>query len=240
MVKAIARFFLSLKTAFGLFLAFIVLTFAGSIALPGNLAFFSGIDETPLFKWLSASGNLGLTWWIYLMIILLAVLAVSTVFCTVESLMGKMDRRNVILRLSPQVMHIGVLLIMLGHLLTASSGFKTDVLVKKGQGMEVGEGAAVYLEDVRVFTDENGSDTDWEAVLTWVDDADGAEGRSLRPVHPLYLGKFGLYLKSVSMGPEPSALIRVCRDPGALWALIGGALLVAGGLGFIYSRFGSD
>jgi len=66
------------------------------------------------------------------MIAMLAVLAVSTLFCTAEAILSWSSRQTFLLKLSPQVMHIGVLFIMLGHLLTASMGFKMDVLLKQG------------------------------------------------------------------------------------------------------------
>jgi cytochrome c biogenesis factor len=236
-MKAIARFFLSLKTAFWLFFVFIVFAFIGSVVLPNNLAFFSGIDDTPLFRWLSDSGNLKLTWWIYAMILMLALLAVSTIFCTIDGTIKGLNSRNLILKLSPQVMHLGVLFIMLGHLLTASIGFKTDMRIKEGEKKVVAGEIELYLEDVKVQTDKQGYYTDWEAKLWWFENGEKVKEEVLRPVHPLYFGQFGLYFKSVSIEPEPSALIRVCRDPGALWALIGGVFLSIGGLGFVYGRF---
>ncbi len=238
-MKAIARFFISLKTAFGFFFAFVVLAFIGSILLPKNLAFFSGIDDIPLFRWLSDSNNLKLTWWIYTIILMLALLAISTIFCTVEAFLKRLSKKNLILKLSPQIMHMGVLFIMLGHLLTASIGFKMDVLIKKGEKKTVAERATLYLKDIKVQKDENGYDTDWEAKLLWSEDNEKTNERILRPVHPLYFGQIGLYFKSVTIEPDESALIRVCKDPGALWALIGGVLLSVGGLGFIYARFGA-
>ena len=237
MLKGIAKFFLSLRTASLLFLSLFSLCLIGSLSLPKNLAFFSGIDDTPLFGWLSGAGDISLTWWIYGMIFLLAALAASTIFCTAEALLKRMNRQALAGKLSPQVMHIGVLLIMLGHLLTASMGFKTDISIKKGGEAALPGGAKVYLEDVSVLTDQSGYDTDWIAKLTWIKDGKRLEGKVLRPASPLYFGRIGLYIKSASIDPYPSALIRVADDPGALWALVGGFLLVAGGLGFIYGRY---
>jgi hypothetical protein len=134
-------------------------------------------------------------------------------------------------------MHIGVLFIMLGHLLTASTGFKTDMVIYKGEEKPVTGDTAISLDDISVKTDEDGYYTDWEAKLKWIEKGKKTQAQVLRPVHPLYFGQFGLYIQSVTLEPETTALIRVCRDPGALWALIGGLLLSVGGLGFIYGRF---
>ena len=133
-------------------------------------------------------------------------------------------------------MHIGVLFIMLGHLLTASMGFKMDVLLKEGEPKVVIGNKTLLLQDVTVRKDHQGYDADWEARLLW-DDGGDVRITSLKPLHPRYFGQFGLYSKSVSSGPEKTALVRVCRDPGALWALLGGVLLSIGGVGFLCGKF---
>lgn len=235
-MKAIIRFLLSLKTAFALFLLSLVIYFIGSLSLPKNLAFFSGIDDTPLFRWLSDSGHFNITWWIYALIAMLGLLAVSTIFCTAEALLKRLGKRNIVSKLSPQIMHIGVLFILLGHLLTASLGIKTDLVIRKGEEKQITKGMSVSVEDVHVRTDANGYFTDWETKLSWKEDGQVTESGVLRPVHPLYFGKFGVYSKSVTMEPEVSVQVRVCRDPGVAWALLGGLLLSIGGLGFIYAK----
>ncbi|MBI5640796.1 MAG: cytochrome c biogenesis protein ResB [Nitrospirae bacterium] len=236
-MKVLTDFFLSLRTTFGLLLIFVILLGIGSVQLTGNLAFFSGIDETPLFQWLKDAKDMRGTWWIYAMIATLTILALNTVFCTVEALLRRLDRKNLILKLSPQIMHIGILLIMFGHLITASIGFKTDILLNKGERKSVLAGKEIFLKDITVYTDSNGYTTDWQAGILWTEQGKKSMEGFLRPVHPLYFGNFGLYVKSVTPEPEASALIRVCSDPGALWALLGGVLLSAGGLGFLYGRF---
>lgn len=235
-MKALTRFFLSLKTTFGLFLAFIVLAVIGSVSLVNNLAFFSGVDDTPLFRWLLTADDPRRTWWIYLMIGVLAFMAINTIFCTGEAVLKKVGGRNLILKLAPQVMHLGVLFIMLGHLLTASAGFKADLNVVRGGTKAVTDRVSLTVRDIRVTTDADGYYTDWEAKLAWHEDGRIRHEGTLRPVHPLFFGPFGLYMRSVSLEPEASVLIRVSSDPGALWALAGGILLALGGVVFAWGR----
>lgn len=230
-------FLLSLKTAFGLFLAGTVICLIGSLMLPANLAFFSGIDDTPLFQWLRGAGDLKKTWWIYVLMVQMGVLALSTVLCTADALLKRATWRHLFLKLSPQVMHAGVLFVMLGHLLTASMGIKTDVSIAPGEKKALSDGVVVFLENLDVKTDEKGYYSDWMARLWLLKDGQRVKEALLRPAHPLYFGKLGLYFKTIKMGEEPSALIRVCLDPGALWALLGGVLVLTGGLGFMYARF---
>jgi cytochrome c biogenesis factor len=235
-MRPIWDFLLSLKTAFGLFLASIAICVTGSLILPANLAFFSGIDDTPLFRWLSDAGEPGLTWWIYVMIAMMGVLALSTIICTADALL-KMRGKNLIAKLSPQVMHAGILLVLLGHLLSASMGSKADVLIRKGEVKPLSGGVEILLNDVGVETDEAGYYTDWMADIWYFEKGKKVAEEILRPAHPLYFGGLGLYFKTINVEDNPSALIRVCRDPGALWALLGGALVGIGGLGFLYGRF---
>lgn len=238
-MNLIIKYLLSLKTAFVLFLLFLLLLGMGSMSLVNNLAFFSGIDDTPLFRWLAASGSDTATWWIYGMIVLLGVLALSTIACTVDALVVRQPRRQLIAKLSPQIMHIGVLFIMLGHLLTASIGFKMDIVIKKGETKPIADIAELSLVDVAVWKDQNDYDADWEARLLWKERGNTRE-TSVRPVHPQYFGSMGIYIKSVTTGRDASALLRVCRDPGSYWALGGGLLLSLGGLGFVYGRLRRD
>ena len=235
---AIIRFFLSMKTAFGFFLVSLVIFFAGSLSLPAHLAFFSGIDDAPLFRWLSESSNVRITWWIYALILVLALLAISTIFCTAEALLKRISGRNLLAQLSPQIMHIGILFILLGHLITASTGFKTDLVIKEGEKVPVtaaGE-RAIFVRNIQAVTDANGYFTDWQAALQWIEDGKRSDEKVLRPARPLYFGPFGLYIKSVMLEPERSVLLRVSRDPGALWALMGGLLLSLGGAAFVAGK----
>jgi hypothetical protein len=239
-MQKVLNFFLSIKTAFGFFLFFVAVCLHGSLSLPNNLAFFSGIDDTPLFRWLAEARGAGTTWWIWVFITALAVFALNTIACTADAVLHRIGRHALIVKLSPQVMHIGVLFVMLGHLLTASYGIKLDIDLAKGEVKSVAGTASMLLEDVAVTEDENGYAVDWEAQLRWIDGKERSALMGLRPAHPLYVAGYGLYSKSVVKDDAgSSALVRVSRDPGALWALLGGVLLSIGGLGFVYGRFRS-
>lgn len=236
-MKAILNFLLSLKTAFGLFVIGVAIFLVGSLMLPNNLAFFSGIDDSPLFAWLSEAGEIGLTWWIFALIGTMAIMGISTALCTAEALLKGVRWDNLMLKLSPQVMHIGVLLIMLGHLLTAWHGQRWDLLLQEGGSGIIEADTSVLLQDVRTRKDEAGYETRWEAELYFLMDGKKVDQKVLRPARPVYFGDTGFYIRSVKSGDDPSALIRVCRDPGALWALIGGVLVSIGGLGFMQAKF---
>lgn len=237
-MRSVVRFFLSIKTAYGFCLFFVAVLFIGTLSLPNNLAFFSGIDDTPLFVWLAEAKEYGTTWWIYALIAGFALFALNILFCTGEFALSRLGGANLVARLSPQVMHIGALFVMLGHLLTASLGVKLDIDLKRGETKRVAGTSSIFLADVRESADENGYAVDWEANIRWIEDGATSEVMKLGPARPVYTGNYGIYSKSVAVSADgASALFRVSRDPGAGPALFGGILLCLGGLGFVYGRF---
>lgn len=225
---------------------FLALTIAvcllGSLMLPSHLAFFSGIDETPLFEWLREAGEPGNTWWIYAMIACFAILGLTTALCTIDSLLKLRGRRDFFTRLFPQIMHMGILFVMLGHLLTAWQGTREDVLLKEGQSVDIG-GQTLSVLHVGLGPDIEKKDyyDDWQASLLLT----GSDGRTmetlLMPVRPVSVKGTTLFFRSITLpmkdsADKPSMLIRVVRDPGVLWALGGSILLVLGGIGFLATR----
>jgi len=156
------------------------------------------------------------------MIFLLLITAISTIFCIIDGL-RRLSRGLVIRRLSIEVIHIGVLFVMLGHLLTAYSGEKIDISIKKGEAINL-LGKDIFIEEIKTFKDEEGYPTYWEARL---------KDSILRPASPIRTGKGLIYLKSVS---GDSIIVRGVYDPGAIWALIGGILLSIGSVGVFRRR----
>jgi cytochrome c biogenesis factor len=237
MLRGLYRFLLSVKTAILLYLLFILTALIGSVKIPANLALFSGIDDAPLFRWLSETGKPSLTWWIYVLIIILALLALSTIACTIDALLKRYPRRMLLLKLSPQIMHFGVLFIMLGHLLTAATGMREDLLLQAGEEKEISTGGTLTLREVRVKKDRFGYDADWITKVEYRNGESKGEELIIRPVRPVRAGRYGFFFRSATTEPEMNALIRVTIDNGAPWALLGGAILCLGSVGFAVARF---
>lgn len=236
MLNSLYRFLVSLSTVFWSFALLLGLMLVGSLMLPENLAFFSGIDDEPLFRWLLANAEITKVWWIWALVAGIAWLGLSTVLCTLDFLRTRLSRVRFLLRVTPQVMHLGVLFVMLGHLLTGSYGFKTDYMVRKGDPIEPLENIRLTLENLDLTLDELGLAADWRADLR-LEEQGQSVTRQIRPAGPVYFGGLGFYFKSVAMEEEPVAVLRICRDPGAPWALAGGILLIMGGTAFLYARF---
>ena len=168
------------------------------------------------------------------------LLALSTVACTIDALSGK-TVRGLLHKLSPQVMHLGVLLVMLAHLLTAIFGMREDVQVAKGARGDIAPGLQVLVSEVSAEVNEAGTSTQWLAEIELFKEGMVIARRALEPSRPVFVDGLGLFFGTFNEGDEgraPSVTIRVTRDPGAKWALAGGILVVLGGIGFIYSRRG--
>ncbi len=227
------NFFLSIKTTVWTLLALIGLFFVGSYMMPAHRDIFSSMNDDLLFRWVEriASANIAYTWWFYAAIAGLAVLTSNTLACSIKTVAGRWTRPEILLRLSPQVIHIGFLFILLAHLLGAGWGYKVTGALPEGASARLPDGNTVYLHSVQADVNPYGMPEGWSADVS-VYHADErkeviAAGK-LGPNQPLLYGGVGIYMKSFGLEPQPYAVLLVARDPGAVWALTGGILFALG------------
>ena len=69
---------------------------------------------------------------------------------------------------------------------------------------------------------------DWSAVVEYFKEGRSLRSDRIRPNSPSFQDGLGIYIKDVQLQPYPAAMIEVSREPGAIWALIGGLLFMAG------------
>ncbi len=60
------------------------------------------------------------------------LLTVNTLVCSLQAVRGRWSREDFLLRISPQIVHIGFLFILLAHLLGAGSGYKVSGMLPEG------------------------------------------------------------------------------------------------------------
>jgi hypothetical protein len=224
------NFFLSLKTTVWTLFVLVCLFFLGSYMMPMHREIFASMNEDILFRWAgnTASGSLRYTWWFFVALAGLALLAINTLACSAQAVKGKWTRSDFLLRISPQVIHAGFLFILLAHLLGAGWGYKTSGMVPEGAFARLPENRGLYLKTIRVRTDERGFMTDW-AAETWLYEGDRVvKAGTLGPNAPVFYQGMGIYLKHLSFEAGPVALLVVAKDPGAVWALVGGILFMLG------------
>lgn len=224
------KFFLSIKTFLwltGLCLIFFVV---GSFFIPQNLDVFSEINEMPLFSWFSKNmSELDTSFWIYMLIGFMTLIALNTVICTADALLKRVTWKAILQSLSPHILHIGVLLILFGHLVSASSGYKADIPlgmreIKDFQGFQLG------IQKIEFVTIIGEDSTRWRVHLTVND-----KPFILEPARPAFYKKVGFFAKSAQQ-KKMTAIIGLVYDPGVLWELIGAGFFLLGTLGIAWSQ----
>lgn len=226
MGKKILDFFLSLRTALWLLFVLLCIILYGSFIMPLKEE-FQTLHVMPLFQWM-ADNPLGSVWWLWAAVGVLSLLTANTLVCSIESVMKKTGARNMLLTLSPQVIHIGFLFVLLAHLFSSYGSFKETGFVARGTTVALSEGTSVLFEEIKADIDSSGYVGDWSAGISYLREGVRFKSDIIRPNSPSFHGGYGIYIKTVRFQPYPVALIEVSRDPGAMWALIGGILFLSG------------
>ncbi|MDA8090626.1 MAG: hypothetical protein M0Z61_10480 [Nitrospiraceae bacterium] len=172
----------------------------------------------PLFLWLT-SGPLVLTWWLWAAILVLALLAINTICCSVESVRRK--KGGLVTLLAPQVIHAGFLLILVAHLMSTLGASKLTGELPEGALARLPSGFDLFLAKVESGTRPN-------AEVELLSQGIVLKRGALAPNHPVFFRGYGFYLQDVTMQPFPAAVIEVSLEPGAPWALLGAVFFTAG------------
>ncbi len=227
------RLLKSIKTGLYIIAIAIPVFLAGSIHIPQDLAFYSDINDMPLFRWLSANSVYFVkTYWIYLSIFLMAILALNMVVCTVDDVIKRFSFKYFIQRLSPHIIHIGVLIILLGHLISAATGFKKDIPMIVGDAFLI-NGIILKLKDVR-FVNVTGEDQSRWKIALKIEEGGVNKDVILEPARPAFY-KYGFYAKSAEKNGK--VIIGIINDPGAKWQVIGAILFILGSSGILWTRY---
>jgi hypothetical protein len=224
------NFFLSLKTAVWSLFVLVCLFFTGSALMPAHREIFGPMNDGLLVAWANtiARHNIALTWWLFASFALLVLLTVNTFACSIQAVRGKWSRSDFLLRISPQVIHAGFLFILLAHLLSAAWGYKLSGMMPEGGFARLPENRAIALHAIDVQTDASGAVKDWSATVSLYENNAREKSGVLGPNQPLFYQGTAIYLSSLNFEAGRSAHLLVVKDPGAVWALIGGVFFMAG------------
>lgn len=227
-VLGMIRFFLSIKTYLWLS-GFSILAFlAGSFYIPGNLEVFSEINDMPLFSWLSSNADgLDKFYWIYLLLCLMFLLGMNILICTLDAVIRKTTRGGLIEVLSPQVLHTGVIFVLLGQLVSSSTGYKRDIPLGVNDTVEIG-GFNLTIKNMEFSNDQGEDSPSWRVYLK-IDN----EIHKLEPASPVFYRGTGFFVKSADHN-RMKAIIGQVYDPGVWWEIIGAVMFVVGASGIFY------
>ncbi|NOX20283.1 MAG: cytochrome C biogenesis protein ResB [Nitrospirae bacterium] len=224
-MNTIIRVLTSLRTTNILTGLLIILLVAGAFIMPTNPSYRT-INQMGLFMWLKGA-PLSATWWLYGSMAVLVLLVINTLACSAESLIKKQSGRNLLLVISPQIIHIGFCFIMLAHLISSASAFHLYGVLYQGAVAVLPDGQQIRLDRINYETSQG--------YIVWMEAELGVKDRSgidrvlkIAPNKPGLISGVGVYLKQISLNPVPRALIEVSYEPGAKWALVGGLLFALG------------
>lgn len=234
MLKRILDFFLSLKTSIWILWVLIAFLFAGAFIMPAKKE-FQTINSVPLFQWM-VEQPLTITWWLWGSIGVLILLTLNTLFCSIESLIKKRKATQWLLLISPQIIHIGFLFILLAHLFSSLTGFKTYVAADEGALLKMPNGALIAIKNINISIDRMGYITDWAVDVEYQKDSILIKSGKIIANKPFLNDGFGVYVKDLQAYPFKAVLLEISKEPGAMWALIGGILFMVGTIVLISLR----
>lgn len=231
-------FLVSVRTTMWLLIALIFLLLCGAAVMPSHEEFLA-LHTVALFSWLREMPA-GITWWLWASLAVLALLAMNTIVCSIDSLFRKRESRQWLLLIAPQVIHIGFLFILLAHVLTSYGSFKAVTFAYRDSVFQLPDGLEVRFNDVRADIDASGFVSDWSADIEYFKDGRSLSKGRIRPNSPSFRDGFGIYVKTVKVAPFPVAMIEVSREPGARWAFAGGMLFMAGMITLLIMKMRTD
>jgi hypothetical protein len=237
-VKKTLHFLMSLRVTLWLLSFVIVLLVGGALLMPVREE-FQGIHSVPLFTWM-VEQPLVVTWWLWASVIVLVGLTTNTILCSIESLVGKGGVEQWLLRISPQVIHLGFLFILFAHLASAMGSYRAVAVAREGTGVVLPDNSVLSVKEVEISADERGYLRDWAVNVELISGQGSHTQAQIKANRPMFHKKFGVYVRDLRAFPERIVLLEISREPGALWALIGGVLFVLGSVTLIIFKVRRD
>ncbi|GAB4302872.1 MAG: cytochrome c biogenesis protein ResB [Desulfuromonadia bacterium] len=231
-MKRLIRIFSSLDLSIALIAGVLFLLAVGSFTISEQ----SGLNDGNLSRWLQHA-PLPLSWWLWGGILLLALLVVNTVVCSIDDVSGRLRRVSGVRLLAPHLVHAGFLLVILAHLLSSLGGEKEGGEVYQGMTVRLPDASLIRFDRIEVTTGPFGMATDYSASITHT--RAGEETRAIiRPNHPYFAGRYGIYLKHAQGGSPPVAIVEMHVEPGSHAALAGAILFTTGTILLLIVRRG--
>lgn len=158
-MKKLRGFFSSLILTVVLAILICLVAAVGSIITIRNPAIMSYLDHKVLIYGLGELSGRPEIYWIILLTALIALFAINTFVCTLEKISAIVKNHLPWQKLLPQVVHIGFLIALVGHLAGSVAGFKsTGNVIFNGEATPVAavKGLSVRLDDFTASNDELG------------------------------------------------------------------------------------
>jgi cytochrome c biogenesis protein len=192
-VKALYRFFRSVKLAIVLILVIIVLSMLATLVPQGMQDEAYRAQYSPAVYALISFFGLQRFFSSALFLIPVLMFTVNLGVCAADRLITR-ARRHAKRRYGPDLMHLGLLVLIAGGLVTALGRNETVLPLAPGQEAQVGTGYVVHLLAFQFFTYDNGMPKEWiSSVRVMRDGREEVASFPIRVNHPLRLAGITLY-----------------------------------------------
>jgi cytochrome c biogenesis protein ResB len=209
-MKPLWQFFLSPRLTIVLSLLIVADVLIGTFLLSAYGEVFGGIELEVFFFWLADTGiaNLRQSWWIFLLLGLMSLLLLNTLACVIDSIAGAIAQRRegqaIARRLLSQVVHVGFVIVLTGHLVTSATGFRTtDNRLFEGAriAMPGDQGLSLRLDRLDVAYTEDGGMARMDAALSLMSGDRVIRQQVARLNRPLFYRGNAVYLKHHAEAP---------------------------------------
>ncbi|MBW7957203.1 MAG: cytochrome c biogenesis protein ResB [Deltaproteobacteria bacterium] len=246
-MRSVWKFFSSVYLTIVLAVLICVISAWGSIVVVRNQRFFGALDHEVLFPFLLSlkTEYIGLTLWVWALILLTAVFAVNTVVCTIDKAWSVVQNRRPWQALFPHIVHVGFLIALLGHLVGSVWGFRSyGHVLYKGESIPVPYqgGIQVRLDETEMRAGTRGDLDYLRTRLTLVND-DGSEvvTKDIGLNNPLIWKGIAFY--HFDQGQSPTGLV-IDAGGSSSEVLLDGSFSAPDGstyrLGSVYPDFALD
>ena len=158
MFKKIWNLISQLQLSFWLILCITATLTVGSVYSRLHYQFFEYLDTRSVFTWFSQFGlnNLGKSWWVALLYVLMGFLALNALACSIERLRALWSKRKetpgarFLTLLSPSIIHILFVLIMGGHFLTFNCSVHARYPIEPGHTITLPDDKTVRIESIKI------------------------------------------------------------------------------------------
>jgi len=188
---------------------------------------FGLLHSMPLLEFLKTQ-DIRITWWLWGLIGMIAVLAINTLFCSIESIVKKRKVTQWLLLISPQIIHIGFIFMLLAHLLSASGSSQGLTEAREGSMFSISDNTVLRVRDINIHLDYYGYVTDWKVGVEYLKDGRAFQADTIAPNSPSLIRGFNINVKNLQAYPYEAVLLQISREPGAVWALTGSVLFMIG------------
>jgi hypothetical protein len=112
--------------------------------------------------------------------------------------------------------------------MSSIGGFQGFTVAGEGNILEMPGGAGLEIAAIRTEIGPQGYISDWAVDVKRIENGTVIAEESIRPNSPSIHGEYLINAKNIQTSPYKAVLLQISREPGGIWALIGGILFSLG------------